>query len=97
MEVVGTVVGVVSFGITLCDGFNEYCRAWRHQDEDVRTLNSLDTTLQRVLGAIKTRLESTPALNLSRIGEVMECIKACKDHIEAANRLNELYSPGLGK
>lgn len=67
MEAVGTAVGVVSLGITLCDGIIQYRRAWKHQHDDVRALKELSTGLKNVLQDVERWLQQHPDLDLSDI------------------------------
>lgn len=94
MESAGTIVGAVSLGITLCDGIVSYCHAWKHQDEEIRSLKTLCEELKRLLHAIEQRTKYSPILVPDTVGKLNDTIRACSNQGEAVLRLSEKYAPG---
>jgi hypothetical protein len=92
MEAAGTIVGVVALGITLCDGIIQYCRAWKHQDDDVRALNELTNGLKTVLQDVEIFLQQQPNLDLTAVPSVRHSLKACNDQISKALDISDKYA-----
>ena len=94
MEATGTVIGVVSLGITLCDGIIQYCRAWKHQDDDVRALRELTTGLKNVLRDVERWLQRQPNFDPAIVSRVSNSLQACHDQISKAVGISAKYATG---
>jgi hypothetical protein len=92
MDVAGSVFGVISLGITLCDGILTYCRAWRHQDDDVRSLTTLTEGLRLLLQDIERKVKNNPALDPNIVGRLNGTIQACEEHVNTALQLSGQYN-----
>lgn len=94
MEATGTVVGVLSLGIALCDGIIQYCRAWKHQDDDVRALRELATGLRNVLQDFERWLQRQPNLDPTLVSGVRNSLQACNNQISNALGVSDKYATG---
>ncbi len=87
MEAAGTIVGVVSLGITLCSNIVDYCRAWKSNEEDVRVLTDLASELRKILQDIDAQVRRTSNIDPAITSKVDSSMKACREHVDAAIRL----------
>jgi hypothetical protein len=94
MDGAGTVIGAISLGITICDGIAAYCHAWKHQDDDVRSLASLCKTSKQLFLDIQQRVMSSQTLDPSLVGRLNETLHASAQHCEAILQLTEKYVAG---
>lgn len=94
MEATGTVVGVVSLGIILCDGIIQYCRDWKHQDDDVQALRDLTNGLKDILQEVERRLQRLPNLDPARVSSINNSLQACSDQILKAKGISDKYATG---
>jgi hypothetical protein len=94
MDAAGTVVGVISLGITLCDGIATYCHAWKHQDDDVRSLTALCEALKQLLQDIEQGVKGNQTLDANIVEKLNDTLQACTGHIEAVLRLTKKYTVG---
>jgi hypothetical protein len=94
MDAVGTIIGVISLGAALCDGIATYCHAWKHQDDDIRSLKALCGTLKQLLQYIEQRLKVDPILEPDIAEKLHNALQECNKHIEAALRLTKKYEIG---
>lgn len=50
LTITGTAVGIVSFGIQVCQGLVTYCESWKSADDDIahalKKINALENTLE---------------------------------------------------
>jgi hypothetical protein len=93
--VIGTRFGAISPGITLCGGIVAYCRAWKHQDDDVASLAALCEAVSELLKAIAHRVQIFPILDAKLVGNLNNTHQAYTSHCEAAIRLSNKYNPPL--
>ncbi len=94
MDGAGTIVGAISLGITLCDGIARYCHAWKHQDDDVRSLTALCEALKQLLQDIEKRVKDSQTLDRDIVRKLNDHLRACKEHSEAVLRLTTKYAGG---
>ena len=94
MEAAGTVVGIVSLGIILCDGIIQCCRAWKHQDDDVRALRELTDGLRNILQDVERWLQRKPNLDPAIVPSVRNSLQACNDQIAKAMGISDKYAIG---
>jgi len=92
MEVAGTILGAISVGITVCNGITAYCHAWKHQDDDVRTLTTLCESVRQLLQDIEQRVKSIQTLEPRVIRRLQDTLDACTGHSEAVLRLTTKYA-----
>ena len=92
MDIAGAVVGVTSLSITLCDGIVSYCHAWRHQDDDVRSLSALCETLRELLQAIEQRVQSSQSLDPSIVTKLNATLQESSRQNEAILKLSQKYA-----
>ncbi|KAI9770475.1 MAG: hypothetical protein M1839_003190 [Geoglossum umbratile] len=90
----GTVVGAISLGITLCDGIATYCHAWKHQDDEVRSLATLCEGLKQLLQDIEQGVKGSQTLDPNIVEKLNKTLQACTGHSEAVLRLTEKYTVG---
>ncbi|KAF2093713.1 hypothetical protein NA57DRAFT_81215 [Rhizodiscina lignyota] len=55
-EILGTLVGVISFGITVCDGLTAYYQAWEARDDDVSSALKYIAHLGKLFKLLNSRL-----------------------------------------
>ncbi|KAK4553330.1 hypothetical protein LTR86_009630 [Recurvomyces mirabilis] len=92
MDVLGTAVGVASFGIQICQGLLSYYGAWKDYHQDVKTAYDGINDLLKTFQLLKQSL-ATPSLDAERAAKVEECMSSCKtglDHLE--RKLKKLQS-----
>lgn len=94
MEIVGTIAGTLSLGITICDGIIKYCRSWKSQDGDVRALTALATRLKQLLQILDQRLQSNSAYDPMILQQVTSSIQDCTRHINSVVHLSDRYKSG---
>ena len=94
MEAAGTIVGVLSLGITVCDGIIKYCRSWKNQDDDVRALIALTGGLKQLLEDLDKRLQPNPAYGPRILQLVKSSIQGCTEHIDSVVHLSDKYATG---
>jgi hypothetical protein len=92
MDAAGSIVGVISLGITLCDGILTYCRAWRHQDDEVRSLTALTEGLRLLLQDVERKVKNNPALDPAIVDRLNGTIQACEEHVCAVLQLSGEYN-----
>lgn len=90
MEVAGTAVGVVSLGITCCQGLVKYYDAWRGQNETVATTCDSITDLSSTLLLLRdTTIKA--GLNPNIVKQVEKSFLSCENGINALNKkLNKI-------
>lgn len=84
--------GLVSLGITICDGLLTYCRTYKSRENDLNVLGDHAGRLQMFLQAIEKRLQNGPVADASFRATVMECFGACESCVQDAQALNGKYS-----
>lgn len=81
MDVAGTVVGVASLGIQICQGILSYYDAWKGYPEDIQSTYATVRNLRKSFALIKESLTSK-ALNVDRANRVKESLESCKEGLE---------------
>lgn len=84
--------GLVSLGITICDGLLAYCRTYKSRENDLNVLDEHTERLQMFLQVIEKRLQSGPIGDASFHSTVMECFSACEHCVQDARALNGKHS-----
>lgn len=84
--------GLVSLGITICDGLLTYCRSYKSRDDDLNALGDNSGRLQDYLRVIEKRLQSGHAPDASFHTTVLECLSACKGCVQDVQVLSNKYS-----
>lgn len=94
MDVAGSVVGVVSLGIVLCDGILQFCQGWKHQDDDVRTLKGLADGLKSVLQGAEIWFQQQSELDPTILSSINNSLQACNEQISRAVSISDKYTRG---
>jgi ElaB/YqjD/DUF883 family membrane-anchored ribosome-binding protein len=94
MDPTSSVISIIAFGITICDGVVKYCHGWKSQGEDVRSLTELANGLKQLLEDIRNLLQSNPTLAPTVSAGLDNAVQACDKHVEALLRLGGNYSTG---
>lgn len=94
MDAAGTIVGVLSLGITVCDGVIQYGHSWKNQDDDVRALIALTGGLKHLLEDLDKRLQPNLAHDPGVLQRVKSAIQDCTGHIDSVAHLSEKYTTG---
>ena len=81
MDVLGTAVGVASFGIQICQGLLAYYSTWKDYHEDVRTAYASINDLTKTFHLLEQSLGRS-SLDSERSGKVRECLDSCKEGLE---------------
>src|SRR6266511_2160973 len=80
-SVAGSAVGVISLGISVCQGLLQYYASWRDYGDDIvatmRLLEGLMTSFQ----SLKLVVES-PDFKPELVGQLKEKIMNCEDGVE---------------
>lgn len=84
--------GLVSLGITICDGLLTYCRSYKSRDNNLSALGDNSGRLQNYLRVIEERLQSAHVADASFHTIVLECLSACKRCVHDVQVLNDRYS-----
>lgn len=84
--------GLVSLGITICDGLLTYCRTYKSRENDLQVLDDHAGRLQILLQVIEKRLQSGPIADASFRTTMMECFAACEHCVSDVQALNGKYS-----
>lgn len=84
--------GLVSLGITICDGLLTYCRSYKSRDDDLNALGDNSGRLQDYLRVIEKRLQSGHVADASFHTIVLECLSACKRCVQDVQILSNKYS-----
>ncbi|KAI1109430.1 ankyrin repeat-containing domain protein [Nemania sp. NC0429] len=80
----GTVVGIVSLGIQVCQGLLKYYDSWDGYEDDVRQAYQRIAELGKTFGFLEGILQSIPPGDLPT--RASECLIACKDGLERLDK-----------
>jgi ElaB/YqjD/DUF883 family membrane-anchored ribosome-binding protein len=94
MEPASSVIGIVAFGITICNGVVKYCQGWKSQEKDVSSLNELANGLKQLLENVHNLLQSNPTIAPTISPSLDNAVQACDKHLEALLRLGGNYATG---
>lgn len=84
--------GLVSLGITICDGLLTYCRTYKSRENDLSVLDDHAGKLQMFLEVVEERLRSGQIADDSFRAAVTECLGACENCVSDVRALNGKYS-----
>lgn len=85
----GSAVGVVSLGLTVCQGIVKYYTAFKGQDEELDQAVEKASRLASLLEVLQPRLECHRDTHPVTVQRVEECLIGC---YEAIKKLEELLS-----
>src|SRR6266496_3926959 len=75
-SVIGTIVGVLSFGIQVCDGLVQYCRAWKGYNDDIKSMQETLTGLLKSLAVLKAVIQKPNTFSTDILERVQEHMTA---------------------
>lgn len=84
--------GLVSLGITICDGLLTYCRTYKSRENDLSILADNAARLQMFLQVVEKRLRSGSIADDSFRTAVTECFGACENCVFDVQALKGKYS-----
>jgi hypothetical protein len=91
LSVTAGVVGILSFGIQVCNGVTEYYSNWKSYDEDVKTTYEMIYQLSGTFSLVSQKVESNLLKRRPAASQVLASIKLCEGSILALeNRLNKI-------
>lgn len=92
-SVAGSAVGVVSLGLTVCQGFLAYYEPWKAYDEEIHNFTSRVDNLQALLQVLETLVSEAHDRSLSFeryhsliLGNLKACRQACQKLEEMLQR-----------
>jgi ankyrin repeat domain-containing protein 50 len=96
--VAGSAVGVISLGITVCQGLVQYYGTWKDGRQDISRMCNLVNSLADILNALKQTLE-----RVTLVGDVANVVqsstKACFDSVlelqQELAKVQEIKGPGI--
>lgn len=80
-----TAAGLISLGITACQGLLVYYRSWKDADETVNNMYESIKALAKTFMVLERSI-SSPMLNKDAIQRVNESMKSCEQGISALNK-----------
>ena len=84
-SVASTAAGLISLGITACQGLLTYYQSWKDADETVNNMYESIEALSKTF-MILQRSTSNPLLNVDAIQRVNESVTSCNRGISALNK-----------
>jgi hypothetical protein len=85
LSVAGTAVGIVSMGLTVCQGIIDYYSSWKLYNSDIantyKLVEQLNTTFTLLRDSLESAKPSGSALGLKASEQVETCIVGCEDRI----------------
>lgn len=87
----GSAVGVVSLGLTVCQGLVEYYTAYQGQDEELDQAIEKVFRIASLLEVLQPRLESHRAPFPVAVSQAEDCIIACSEPIHALQEFLQKY------
>lgn len=95
LSVVGSAVGIVSLGLTLCSGLVEYYSAFKHQNAEVDSLLEKLSLLAQTLQAAQPCLQGLRSAHPNTTAQVTLCMDQCSRSISKLQHiLQECRSAG---
>lgn len=94
-SVVTGSAGLVSLGITICDGLLTYCRTYKSRENDLNVLGDHCGRLQVLLQVVERRLESGTIADASFRTTMKECFAASEHSVSDVQALNGKYSSSV--
>lgn len=86
-SVTGSAVGVVSLGLTVCQGLVKYYAAYKGQDEEVDQAVEKVSRLMDLLEVLQPRLENHRAPHPVTVDQAEKCVIACSGAITNLNKV----------
>lgn len=83
--VASTAAGLISLGITACQGLLEYYRSWKDADETVNNMYGSIEALTKTFTVLERSISSS-TLNQDAIQRVNESIESCDQGISALTK-----------
>lgn len=80
-----TAAGLISLGITACQGLLAYYRSWKDADETVNNMYGSIEALTKTFMVLQRSI-SSPTLNKDAIQGVNESMESCEQGIYALNK-----------
>jgi hypothetical protein len=91
LSVTTGVVGILSFGIQVCNGVTQYYHNWKSYDEDVKITYEMIDQLSGTFSLVNQKVESNLLKHRPAASQVLASIKLCESGILALeNRLNKI-------
>ncbi|KAI3398513.1 hypothetical protein diail_9037 [Diaporthe ilicicola] len=89
--------GLVSLGITICNGLISYCGSYRSREDDVATLQANAERLRRHLEILEGQQNGVglPTISPGLKVSMDECILASRTCLADLGRLSDKYSPPM--
>ncbi|KAF2136566.1 uncharacterized protein K452DRAFT_237282 [Aplosporella prunicola CBS 121167] len=76
-SVAGSAVGVISLGLTVCQGIVNYYSAFKGQDEEVSQTVDAATNLSNILKILQPRVTALKEQNQTTATQIETCIESC--------------------
>ena len=80
LEAASGAAGLISLGLTVCDGLLKYYNSWKDAETDARRMYGSIETLKQTFAALKDTLEE-PCLDKDLVHRVEQSIERCKGGI----------------
>jgi hypothetical protein len=88
-EAAGTVVGVISLGIAVCDGITTYYHAWEARDDDVASaLNSI-AQLEKIFKLLRSRFGASQNTQQTFNDHVVDILSLVEDKLRKLQAILE--------
>jgi ankyrin repeat domain-containing protein 50 len=84
LGVAGSVVGIVSFGIQLCQGLVQYYGSWKDRDDNIKATTSSLENLSTILVLIQTSVQGR-SFPKDIVETVEKSIESCESGIKQLN------------
>jgi len=78
MDVVGSVVGIASLGVQICQGLLSYCNSWKGYKNDLAIPHDCIADICRML-TLSQELLGRKSLNVAGAAQVSFCLDSCVD------------------
>jgi hypothetical protein len=92
LSATATIIGVVSFGLTVCQGLVAYYADFAHANEDVARLLRSMSQLTNNLTFLEETISGSKNFDPSSITTAEKCIRNCQDSIDRLNQDLGMYS-----
>jgi hypothetical protein len=88
-DVAGTVVGLISFGITVCDGLTTYYQAWEARDDDISTALKSIAQLRNTLALLTRKLANFQNIESTFNAHVLDSLSLMEDKLKKLGAILE--------
>jgi hypothetical protein len=89
VSIASGAAGLISLGLTLCQGLVQYYDAWKHQDRDIGNVSSRLVVLKDILELLVTMLPNLDRAGTSLAARVENCLLACLDGMAVLDKTLE--------